>query len=314
MSDKDYYSYCLQANLKFAIRSLSKNQKSDSKKIQTLRKKVLARFVTQTERAKFICRDSIVAEAIKSYRDYYLKVLLSPKKNDSLEKDLNDSLRSILAKLGRKRVATYSTEKIEKTLAEEMKKRDYYSLFGKVAPFRSLLVWEKQYSKTYTVPLPEKKEKVQVVFMDKFVELGWLHYATFGRYYVGGWAKKDALFCVKQAYKVDTPSFMAHYLAHEAQHFADYKSYPKLSQIDLEYRAKLAELFHTRTPKKFIQKLISEAKNDRLLPHSFAAYRIVSDLKKVQTTASFKQKAVDLLEKHSKSLSAFESIKVQSVL
>ncbi len=300
--DKDYYSYCLQANLPFAIKSLLKKKKSDSKKVQTLRRKMSARFITQTEKQKISCKDRVVAEIIGAYRDYYRKALLDFKKIDFWDQALIQNLRLILSKIGKKNAISFSQEKIEKLLSVELKKRGYYSLFGKVTPFRSLLVWKKQSAKTYTVSLPEKKQKAMVVFMDEFLELSWLHYATFGRYYVGGWAKKNALYCVKQAYKVNTPDFMAHYLAHEAQHFADYKSFPKLQQADLEYRAKLAELFLTAHPKKFVKKLKSEAKNDPGLPHCFAAYQIITKLKVLPTKNSIKEHAAHLLADHSRSL------------
>lgn len=104
---------------------------------------------------------------------------------------------------------------------------------------------------------------------------------------------------VKQAYKVGSSTFKVHYLAHEAQHFADYKTYPKLSQEDLEYRAKLAELSLTRSPKRFIQKLRSEAKDDRKLPHGFAAYKILEGLGPAGAGKSARKRGVELLKAHS---------------
>lgn len=312
--DKDYYSHCLQVDLKSAIKSISKVSTTDSKKVISLRKKVMSRFVEQNEQLRIKCKDPFVSTVIATYRDYYRKVLLQTGRTEQLNKSLYNSLRAILADSGRKQTAEYSLDKIEKKLSEEIKKRGYYSLFGSVTPFRSLLVWKKQYSKIYTVSLPEKKQKIEVVFMDDFVELSWMHYATLGRYYVGGWAKKNALYCVKQAYKVGSPEFQAHYLAHEAQHLADYKSFPKLQQTDLEYRAKLTELAVTTAPRKFIQKLKSESKNDRQLPHCFAAFKIISELKPGQPPASLNKFGHELLSIHTKALKHYGAKTVKSVI
>jgi len=54
---------------------------------------------------------------------------------------------------------------------------------------------------------------VPVVFLEEIVSMGWQEY------------------------------FHVNFIAHEAQHFADYKTYPKLLQIELEYRANHIQLF-----------------------------------------------------------------------
>lgn len=206
------------------------------------------------------------------------------------------------------------TEKLEKILKEALRSRGYFCLFGIVKPFRSLMIWKKEKRRSFSVVLPEKTQKVDVIFLDQFAELGWLHYATFGKYYVGGWAKKDALFCVKQAYKVNSSTFKVHYLSHEAQHFSDYKLFPKLIQVDLEYRAKLAELALTKTPRKFLQKLRCEAKNDIHIPHSFAAYKILSNICEVSSPKAIRLDATQLLRRHTEDLKRHGAKKVKSVL
>lgn len=312
--DKDYYSYCLQANLTSAIQVLSKSKKTDSQKVRSLRKKVLARFVNQSEVSRINCADPMVLKVISTYRNYYRSALMNRHKISRLNDDLYEKLRAILTEVGKRQTAKCSPKLLEQKLAEELKNRGFYSLFGAITPLRSLLIWQKQSPKVYTVSLPERKQKVKVIFMEDFLELSWLHYATFGKYYVGGWAKKEALYCVKQAYKVGTSEFMTHYLAHEAQHFADYKRFPKLEQTDLEYRAKIAELALTKKPKKFIKKLRAEAKDDRGLPHCFAAFKIISQLELDNKSVSLNRDAAKLLTIHSKSLRASGAKTVRSAL
>lgn len=303
MSEKaedKYYAKCLQADLKSALKVILPLS-ATSKKVRALQNKVRSRFVEQNEPTRVKSKDPFIKDVVRIYRTYYRQALLNPSKVEIYNKELYANLKIALSSYSL-RCKDNSPEKVEQTLSKEFRKRGYYSLFGAITPLRSLLVWKTQSQKIYSVSLPEKKQKVKVIFLEDFVELSWLHYATFGKYYVGGWAKKDALYCVKQAYKVDSPTFIAHYLSHEAQHFADYKTYPKLKQADLEYRAKLTELAVSRNPQKLITKLENEAKDDKRLPHCFAAYKIVTGLNLKVSRKQLGQDASALLAKHSQLL------------
>lgn len=298
-----YYSYCLKADLPSAIKEIEKSKNKlpnvNSKKFFS---KVKARFIVQNEKLHLKCDDNFVKDVIESYRRYYRAVLLQPKKIDLFDNVLKSELQTVVARLSLRQSKKVSFEKIESLLKMEFKKRGFFALFGIVSPFRSLMVWKKESSKIYQVKLPERKQTVNVIFLEQFLELGWLHYATFGKYYVGGWAKKNSLYCVKQAYNLESPKFKVHYLAHEAQHFLDYKVFPKLKQVDLEYRAKLAELALTRSTTKFITKLKSEAKNDSTVPHSLAAYHILKNIKDTASSKGFRIDAAKLLFEHTDSL------------
>ena len=125
------------------------------------------------------------------------------------------------------------------------------------------------------------KIDVSVVFMDSIVTMGWEEYATFGKYYPGGWTTKKSLFCVISAYDTTSERFKISYLKHEGQHFADYKLYPKLSGADLEYRAKLVELSYAKESiYNLIEFFIENSGQDRDNAHSFANYHVINDLAK----------------------------------
>lgn len=297
-----YYSYCLQANLRGGVRAIRQTKSSEKQNAKILRRKVIRRFIEKNEINRIHCDDSFIKHIVRTYREYYREVLLTPAKLSSLNEQLDSFLREIAKSEDIKISSNISRKSLEKILSNEIKLRGYYSLFGTVSPFRSLLIWKKQTAKRYSVVLPEGKQRVNVVFMEDFLELSWLHYATFGKYYVGGWAKKDALYCVKQAYKINSPKFLVHYLAHEAQHFSDYKSFPKLQQMDLEYRSKLAELSLTQSPNKFMKKLRLEARNDKHAPHSFAAYKILQNIGDSSSAKIIQLSARALLKEHSEKL------------
>lgn len=269
---KAYYSKCLQADLPAAIRAI-KAKRALSKKARVLSRRVESRFIAKSESNSALCPDAFVSNVISAYRHYYREALLDKKSAKRHERELKNRIEVLLHTKG-------SWQTLEPALQRALRRRGYHSLLGVVAPFRSLLVWKKETSRTFRVPLLSGTENVKVVLLDQFVELGWMHFLTFGRHYVGGWAKKHALFCVAQAYKHDYESeaFRVSYLTHEAQHFSDYKKHPGLSSGELEYRAKLAELVASKRPAKLMEKFTAEAKNDPSLPHSFAACRVVRDI------------------------------------
>ncbi|MCD8511528.1 MAG: hypothetical protein LRY73_17820 [Bacillus sp. (in: Bacteria)] len=125
------------------------------------------------------------------------------------------------------------------------------------------------------VELLDTTEEVQVNFLDDFLMLSWLHFATFGEVYAGGWAEKDALYCILPNYrdKLETDPFLVSFLKHEAQHYNDYKQFPKLTGADLEYRAKLTELYFYSNY-DFLEKLLVQAVNIPN-PHNYSAFIIL---------------------------------------
>ena len=151
---------------------------------------------------------------------------------------------------------------------------------GKTGRLMDLLVWKKQEDTVYAFKLLDEELKVKVFFMSDFASLGWEEYATLGKYYPGGWATDDALYCVKDAYDLNSENFLVSYLAHESRHFKDYKLFDKkLSGAELEYRAKLTEL---SLAKKSAQNLISfflnNANYESDNSHPIADYCVIRDL------------------------------------
>ena len=291
-----YYSSCLQTNLPLAIHCILGSDATPA-----FQKRVESRFVTQSERLRIRTVDPLVRAVVSSYRNYYRDALLRLKKKKHFESVLLESLNSLCLASGLIR-RPMGFEKIEEVLIAEFRRRGFYSLFGEVSPLRSLLVWRKQHAKTYHVELSDTLERVKVVFLEDFVELSWLHYATFGRHYVGGWAGKEALYCVKQIYDLKSEKFRASYLTHEARHFSDYKKFPKLSAGELEYRAKLSEIIATTRARKLLDKFKREACNNKTLPHSYAAFRIIKNLKLDSPSVELRRQAESLLSIHTKLL------------
>ena len=74
-----------------------------------------------------------------------------------------------------------------------------------------------------------------------------MDYLTFGKYGTGGWASEDGTIqCIESAYDFESEKFTVSLLKHEAQHAKDLKEYPDITPAELEYRAKLVELYYSR--------------------------------------------------------------------
>lgn len=143
--------------------------------------------------------------------------------------------------------------------------------------------------------------------MKNFLTLGWQEFATFGRSTPGGWATKDALYCVEDAYDLNSEDFLISYLCHEGRHFADYELFPGLHSVDLEYRAKLTEL--SLLEENLFESLyffLQNANKTSLNAHSAANYFVIRDLSEQLFDSDFEQdierwQAKDIIEIHSTS-------------
>jgi hypothetical protein len=154
-----------------------------------------------------------------------------------------------------------------------------HALFGVTAPLREFMLWRAQYEQTYDVDLPEGRQAVHVVMLDGFVSLGWLGYASCDYWHSGGWATPEKLFAVRSAYDLQSESFRISYLAHEGQHFSDYRRFPEFKQPDLEYRAKLVEIAQARSTLFDLLAAFSEnGSDDREQPHTWANRQVVTQL------------------------------------
>ena len=100
-------------------------------------------------------------------------------------------------------------------------------------------------------------------------------------------------------------------LAHEVQHFADYRRYPKLEAADLEYRAKLVELILAETmQRELLDAFAAQALPDRASPHAYASHWALARLREQLATgdllavprSQLREAAETLLRQHTQSL------------
>jgi hypothetical protein len=175
---------------------------------------------------------------------------------------------------------------LEPRIKEQIRARGYFSLHGVTSPLREFMLWRTQLDQSYEVELPDGREAVSVSMLDDFVSLGWTGFATGDYYHSGGWATRERLFCVRMSYDLDSESFRISYLAHEGQHFSDYKRFPNLEGPELEYRAKLVELMYADTTLRELLETFSKNGSDkRDNPHGYANRRVMGDLARALNVA-----------------------------
>ena len=244
---------------------------------RTARENLLRTFV-EKKLPPIAVPDPFVAELIGIYRDYWMRVLLRELNVAEGKEYLFKRLTAILGQAGYHK-QYHTLEKLSDEVGRILRRKGFYSLRGVTQPYYELMVWGKETARIYRVELPETTIKVKVVFMRDFATLGWSAFATCGKAYSGGWARKDSLYCVADAYDPASKSFAVSYLAHEAQHFADYRRFPKLEQPELEYRAKLVELIlANETARAVLTGFASQTGRSRSAPHNFANLRLFTDV------------------------------------
>ncbi|MFD0771733.1 hypothetical protein ACFQZ1_23655 [Bacillus sp. CGMCC 1.60114] len=271
------YSYCLQGNVNKAYEYLQNIDNNIG--LENLKNKYYNRFYAEKPIFQYKTKDIWMRSVIRVYYEYFISVLTNRKNKEEAESILAEHLIELLPGFE----TTNDLDSIEELLAKEFKSRGFYFLGGVTPPYRGPYIWRKEEKIEYEVILPDKSKKVVVYFMSDFIMQSWLHFATFGERAAGGWASKNALYCVKERYEkvLNKPDFLYSYLAHEAQHLADYEDFPCLLPVDLEYRAKLVELiYHPLNNKVLMKKFLSDADNNRENPHPYSSYVICSNLSK----------------------------------
>lgn len=248
-----------------------------------LKEKFYKRFRNQNEKYDYETNDTLSINVVDLFHSYWRTVLLDDKTIKNADTELKNKFVDLLYE------NNYISSEISRdSLIENLydhlngflRSKGFYSnAMGKTGSFYDIFLWAKETENIYEISLPETDIKVKVIFMESFVSNGWADYATFGKYYAAGWATTDALYCVKKAYDISSEKFQVSYLIHEAQHFADYISFPLLKQADLEYRAKLAELSAAKeTVSELLSIFIKRAKNNKNYAHPFANYCVIRDL------------------------------------
>jgi hypothetical protein len=237
------------------------------------------RFVKQTDSLDLSQIDSPdVIAVVELFQSYWRDALMQAAPLADLEDRLKQDLDKILAargyggSIGDEDVLQ---ENVEALLLEE----GYFAQSGRTPPLLDLMVWTKDDLAVESVELTDGVYEVDVHYIDDFISYGWSNFAAFGMTSTGGWAEKDALYCLCRHYDLESERFRLSFLKHEARHFADYELYPELQASDLEYRGKLTELaFSEEGTYGLLEHFHNSANRVENAPHPLANWYVIEGL------------------------------------
>ena len=276
-----------------------------------LKARYYERFIHGTEHFEYHTQDSAVMGFVDQFHTYWKTAMLGKQPLAQVDSLFLHSMSRYLFQAQSDAVRTpydsiyHNLASFSNTFLEE--KGYFANAMGKTGAFYDLFLWKKNEIHSYPIILIEDSVRVEVHLMDEFISLGWSHYTTFGRSYAGGWATREALYCVASAYDLESESFLHSYLPHEGQHFADYQTFPRLKQRDLEYRAKLVELSKSQqNTYQLIEKFLHHAAEQSHDAHAFANYCVIRDLSQaiyrreyVAATETWQSCEADQIRQHS---------------
>lgn len=236
---------------------------------------------------------------LRLYQIYYRDIFYCGMKEEEAADKLLQELRILL------NMQNADEESLADELQALFEENGYHALFGKTQGYYGPYIWRDTVPTLYHVELPEGNADYKVNILSGFVFRSWMDYLTFGKYGTGGWASPDGTInCIQQAYDFESEQFLISLLKHEAQHVVDMKQFAGITPSELEYRAKLVELYYSRNL-KLLQKFLSRADESKISDsHAVASLRIKSEFRSTDQTklSCIQARALELLNENTKEM------------
>lgn len=270
---RQYVSYALQGDLRPAPALLQPTPEAPlSAAESTLAAQFQRRFVDRSEVFDDSAAPPFARDVMAVYRRYWTRSLMGELAADQGEAFLVAELKPLLG-------GAVADSVVLEQMMDRLEAQGIHVLDGMTRPYYDLMLWTRTDTTRYEVQLTDAIQPVTVVFIGDFLIKGWSHFATMGRASTGGWATKEALFCLRDDYDLESEKFKVSYLQHEGRHFADYTRFPALDQADLEYRGKLTEFaFANASTFDLLDHFAASGAPNPNAPHSYANYAVVRDL------------------------------------
>jgi len=269
----------IQGNLSVAPALFAKVNPASAFADQELSDRFRRRFLEQSEPLSPASGSILVDEVAVLYRQYWSQALMYPADRNRLETDLEASLARLVSEQIPQATPHTAGNDVYFLLRQALQVHGFHALFDAAPPLQDMLIWRRQHKQTFTVELTDQTATVDVVFMTGFVDQGWKNFATLGLATTSGWVEEGTLFCLSDAYTVDSEEFQVSYLKHESRHLRDLERYPGLPARDLEYRAKLTELAFARsTLPSLLDDFAARGAQNTSSPHALANHRVTEAL------------------------------------
>jgi hypothetical protein len=268
----------LQGDVASALEILARVPEADfAGEAQVFRRCMFERFGATAPTPFAFVDDAWIAALGQAYASYWREVLTKATPIGAAEDRLADAIGQLI---GRPLATGAELEDAEPEVLAAVDGHGLHALLGRTPPLRELMLWKKQSILEREVDLPGGRETVKVFLLDDFVLRGWGHYSTCGRRSAGGWTTDEALFAVSPAYEnLDDEDFSVRFLGHEAQHFADKRTFPGMESWELEYRAKLVELsLGTESQRSTLQLFCENRATEQTAPHGYANAKVIREV------------------------------------
>ena len=236
---------------------------------------IVARFAGPSPAAALDSLPAPAGDVLAAYRRYWTASLMRTATPERAEARLSADLAPFAGS------DAHDLEAREAGAARAIEAQGLFVLGGVTPPLQEFMLWRKQSAAVQTVVLPGGSVDVRVTLLDDFVSYGWAAWGTCDAAHTGGWATAEGgIMVVAPSWDLASESYRISLLAHESQHFSDYRRYPKLAAPDLEYRAKLVELMLAHdTQRSLLEKFSAEAARNRATPHPFASWWLIERLR-----------------------------------
>lgn len=232
------------------------------------------RFIKRTDPPSAI-EDEAVLHIVERYMDYWRDALLAPADLASLEDKLALDIAKIAGEFGWR----IDPDDMTEGLKGFIESRGLLAITGRTPPLLELIIWSENARIPTMVTLTDGEYEIPVTYLRGFLVRGWSYFATFGAASTGGWTTDEGLFCVEDSYDLNSEKFNVSFLKHEARHYVDNIRFPNLPPVELEYRAKLTELyFAEETLSHLLGVFQRNAARVESAPHSMANWRVIHDL------------------------------------
>lgn len=264
-------------------------------------KDVLPAYVAVFENRQYRTYDvpDILNDILRLYQIYYRDTFYCGVAESVAADKLLTNLKELLD------MPTADEAHLTKNLQAVFEENGYHALFGKTQGFYGPYVWRDTVPTIFRVELPSGTAEYTVNVLKGFVFRSFMDYLTFGRFGTRGWASPDGTInCVENAYDFESEQFLVSLLKHEAQHTVDMKKFPEITPSELEYRAKLVELYYS-SDSDLLQKFLSEADESKTTDsHAMASSRIKREFEDENQTelSKIQARALELFNAHTKEL------------
>jgi hypothetical protein len=217
--------------------------------------------------------DAFAAKVLDLYRTYWRESVNDPSRRTAARQKLLVGLSALL-----EHAHVVNFEDAESLVAARLARAGFHSLGGQTGLLRDLFLWTQQEERMESVSLPEGTTTTKVFYLDGFLSRGWSAYFMCDQGGAGGWAKPEGLYVIVPSYgNLSDENFRVNFLAHESQHYVDYRHFPGLKGWELEYRAKLVELaYANQTSDKVLTYFIGNQGDDPADAHSYADKRVLA--------------------------------------